>query len=205
MKSRINKQRGIYLSFPKIKKSGNKIIFPVMFMKFSEYDSERYPCDSSMNNGIRYNIELPKHIRMDGNRWKHGNFSSIDSFRNQEVFSYVYSVMQSVTDNMMWLGDDKAICPNFCAVNFKNRTAIHVFNEWENYRIIKSDSDENFHFLLKKFCIQHVNMKDPIEDFYLKSKLKASQPNKSFFTKIFTVDMSDWLGEWCGEITEACC
>ena len=175
MKSRINKENGIYLSFPKMKKSGNKVVFPVMFMKFSELDDSRITSD----------IDLPKNIRMDRNRWKHGTFS--------------------VTDNVMWIENEGDICPNFCAINFKNRTAIHVFNDWNNYRIIKSDDDEKFNILLKKFCIQYVKMKDPIEDLYVKSKLKGSQPNKSFFTTIFTVDLSEWLGEWCGGITEAYC
>ncbi len=195
MKSRINKKNGIYLSFPKIKKSGNKVVFPVMFMKFSELDDSRITSD----------IDLPKNIRMDRNRWKHGTFSSADYLRNQEICSYVYSVMQSVTDNVMWVENEGDSCPNFCAINFKNRTAIHVFNDWNNYRIIKSDDDEKFNILLKKFCIQYVKMKDPIEDLYVKSKLKDSQPNKSFFTTIFTVDLSEWLGEWCGGITEAYC
>ena len=74
-----------------------------------------------------------------------------------------------------------------------------------NHKNAKSDDDEKFNILLKKFCIQYVKMKDPIEDLYVKSKLKGSQPNKSFFTTIFTVDLSEWLGEWCGNITEAYC
>lgn len=204
MKSRINKEKGIYLSFPKIRKSGCKISFPIMYMQFDGHSDEKRCVELPNSDRTKYNIDLPKRIRMEYNRWKQGDFSSTEYCRNQEVFSYVYSVMQSVSGNMLWIDDENATCPNFCSVNFKNRTAIYVFNEWENYKIIKSDSDVNFHFFLQNFCLHHVKIKDPIEDFYVKSKLKTSQANKKFFTQIFTVDLSEWLGEWCGGVIEAC-
>ena len=205
MKSRINIQNGNYLSFPKIRKSGNKILFPIMFMKFFHEDDDRYliPSPSSVSK-TQYNINLPIQIKMENNRWKKGKFSSPNNQnRNQEIASYVCSVMQSVSDNFIWVEDHNVNCSNFCAVNFKSKTAIHVLNNWNEYRILRSSSDEDFHLIMKKFCLTNVRIDDPIEHLYIQSKFKESSKHEIVFKRIFTDGLENWLEDWCGDIIHA--
>ena len=190
--------------FPRIKKNGKKLYFPIMFMEFNgeAHGRESYP-------------HLPTNLSVNINSWKNQEFQYTDHYVHQEMMSMIYSVIRKPHDSRLWCAEHQYSAyleekehwngvSEFCVVNFSSMTAIHVDKEWSGCRVIKCDSKEIFYRQLRKF-VNIINSRlaeeDPVRALMLKTY--AQQNDLDSWFKIFDWNFLDWVKDWCDVVKSA--